>query len=209
MRDGEMVEKNGVAGVTGGLADTRTGQVVGVADLAASGVALFHQVAYSVIDLHVEVAGLPRTGAHPIAHTNLAAQLVVVVAGGGRVDVGEVVRFALRYELVVGVVLVGGLKSRAVRLGARVVHQGEVAPAVVFAVDDCAVAEVDGRGCEGADLRGDGGGGDAGRGRGCDRESARLDEKRYLINSCLRLMGKRWRVIWLKGKERLGARYKT
>ena len=52
-------------------------------------------------------------------------------------------------------------------------------------------------------------GGDAGWGRGCDRESAHLDEKRYLIDSCLRLMGKRWRVIWLKGKERLGARCKT
>ena len=112
-------------------------------------------------------------------------------------------------QLVVGVVLVGGLEACAVRLGARVVHQGEVAPAVVFAVDDGAVAEVDGRGCEGADLRGDGGGGDAGRGRGCDRESARLDEKRYLIDSCLRLMGKRWRVIWLKEEERLGARCKT
>ena len=52
-------------------------------------------------------------------------------------------------------------------------------------------------------------GGDAGWGRGSDRESAHLDEKRYLIDSCLRLMGKRWMVIWLKGKERLGARYKT
>lgn len=62
---------------------------------------------------------------------------------------------------------------------------------------------------EGADLGRDGEGGDAGWGRGCDRESARLDEKRYLIDSCLRLMGKRCRVIWLKGKERLGARCKT
>ena len=39
----------------------------------------------------------------------------------------------------------------AVRLGAWVVHLGEVAPVVVFAVDDGPVAEVQGRGCKGTD----------------------------------------------------------
>ncbi|EZP62594.1 hypothetical protein BW39_00517 [Delftia sp. RIT313] len=131
-----------------GCADLVTEGVVAEVYAPAVGLALLHHVAGQIADLGVEVA----VG---IAHADLAAQGVVVDARGGVVcRTIEAAQLCLGNELVAGVVGEAGLEQGLPCLYARVIHQGEVAPAIVFTVGDGAVAEVEGCACLGADLRG-------------------------------------------------------